>query len=201
METAFEGGSTTTFFSLYIDVLSWESRRPGQSKSVPCLTAKSSRYKRWRPPAACKPLHWGASLTTTTANTSPSTFFGLASICVYLTSSNLFSIFTTGRLPGDDYDISTTTRDASPSNLFTTPQISSATMCNYIYVRLPALFSSARFCPNSKLEIHVPLLTQVCHLQKELKCQHHYHLVESWCPKYIQTERRCVPTIVSKQYW
>ncbi|KAH6953747.1 hypothetical protein BKA56DRAFT_504711, partial [Ilyonectria sp. MPI-CAGE-AT-0026] len=28
-----------------------------------------------------------------------------------------------------------------------------------------------------------------------------YHLVESWCPKYIETERRCLPTIVSRQYW
>lgn len=37
--------------------------------------------------------------------------------------------------------------------------------------------------------------------QKEWSCQHHYHLVESWCPKYIETERRCPPTIVSKQYW
>ncbi|KAL6855654.1 hypothetical protein J3F83DRAFT_718567 [Trichoderma novae-zelandiae] len=39
------------------------------------------------------------------------------------------------------------------------------------------------------------------YIYKELKCQHHYHLVESWCPKYIATERRCTPTIVSKQYW
>lgn len=120
--------------------LSWESRRPGQSKSVPCLTAKPSRYKRWRPPAACKLLHWGASLTTPTANTSPSTFFGLASICVYLTSSNLFFNTHLGRLPGDENEISTTAREASSSNLFTITQTSSATMCNYIYVRLPALF-------------------------------------------------------------
>ncbi|PNP50347.1 hypothetical protein THARTR1_08951 [Trichoderma harzianum] len=46
----------------------------------------------------------------------------------------------------------------------------------------------------------VPVLT-ASHINKELKCQHHYHLVESWCPKYIATERRCTPTIVSKQYW
>ncbi|KAG4280415.1 hypothetical protein FPRO06_11748 [Fusarium proliferatum] len=39
------------------------------------------------------------------------------------------------------------------------------------------------------------------YIYKELSCQHHYHLVESWCPKYIETERRCPPTIVSKQYW
>ncbi|EGR46998.1 uncharacterized protein TRIREDRAFT_109346 [Trichoderma reesei QM6a] len=39
------------------------------------------------------------------------------------------------------------------------------------------------------------------YIYKELKCQHHYHLVESWCPKYIATERRCTPIIVSKQYW
>ncbi|KAF5962419.1 hypothetical protein FBULB1_14194 [Fusarium bulbicola] len=38
------------------------------------------------------------------------------------------------------------------------------------------------------------------YIYKELSCQHHYHLVESWCPKYIETERRCPPTIVSKQY-
>lgn len=38
-------------------------------------------------------------------------------------------------------------------------------------------------------------------LQKELSCQHHYHLVESWCPKYIETQKRCPPTVVSKQYW
>ena len=37
--------------------------------------------------------------------------------------------------------------------------------------------------------------------QKELSCQHHYHLVESWCPKYIETQRRCPPTIAGKQYW
>ncbi|KAG5917531.1 hypothetical protein E4U42_007207, partial [Claviceps africana] len=36
---------------------------------------------------------------------------------------------------------------------------------------------------------------------KELSCQHHYHLVESWCSKYIETARRCPPTIVSRQYW
>ncbi|KAH8669266.1 hypothetical protein BGZ61DRAFT_364192, partial [Ilyonectria robusta] len=30
---------------------------------------------------------------------------------------------------------------------------------------------------------------------------HHYHLVESWCPKDIETERRCLPTIVCRQYW
>lgn len=74
-------------------------------------------------------------------------------------------------------------------------------MCNYIYVRLPALFFYPILYSKTKLGFRVPLLTQVCDLQKELKCQHHYHLVESWCPKYIQTERRCVPTIVSKQYW
>ncbi|KFH41735.1 hypothetical protein ACRE_075270 [Hapsidospora chrysogenum ATCC 11550] len=39
------------------------------------------------------------------------------------------------------------------------------------------------------------------YIYKELSCQHHYHLVESWCPKYIETQRRCPPTIVSKQYW
>ncbi|KAK9436605.1 uncharacterized protein G6M90_00g009420 [Metarhizium brunneum] len=39
------------------------------------------------------------------------------------------------------------------------------------------------------------------YIYKELSCQHHYHLVESWCSKYIETERRCPPTIVSKQYW
>ncbi|KAH6977709.1 hypothetical protein EDB80DRAFT_593491 [Ilyonectria destructans] len=33
--------------------------------------------------------------------------------------------------------------------------------------------------------------------QKKLSCQHHYHLVDSWCPKYIETERRCQPTIAS----
>lgn len=37
-------------------------------------------------------------------------------------------------------------------------------------------------------------------LQRELSCQHHYHLVQSWCPKYIETEKRCPPTIVCKQY-
>ncbi|GJN73434.1 hypothetical protein PLICBS_007512 [Purpureocillium lilacinum] len=39
------------------------------------------------------------------------------------------------------------------------------------------------------------------YIYKELSCQHHYHLVESWCSKYIETERRCPPTVVSKQYW
>ncbi|KAH7237904.1 hypothetical protein B0J15DRAFT_406218 [Fusarium solani] len=39
------------------------------------------------------------------------------------------------------------------------------------------------------------------YIYKELSCQHHYYLVESWCPKYIETERRCLPTIVSRQYW
>ncbi|KAG9250622.1 uncharacterized protein F5Z01DRAFT_349434 [Emericellopsis atlantica] len=39
------------------------------------------------------------------------------------------------------------------------------------------------------------------YIYKELSCQHHYHLVESWCPKYIETQKRCPPTIVSKQYW
>ncbi|KAH7165409.1 hypothetical protein EDB81DRAFT_838177 [Dactylonectria macrodidyma] len=34
------------------------------------------------------------------------------------------------------------------------------------------------------------------YIYKELSCQHHYHLVESWCPKYIETERRCPPTIL-----
>ncbi|KAL3962378.1 hypothetical protein ACCO45_003901 [Purpureocillium lilacinum] len=38
------------------------------------------------------------------------------------------------------------------------------------------------------------------YIYKELSCQHHYHLVESWCSKYIETERRCPPTVVSKQY-
>jgi hypothetical protein len=37
--------------------------------------------------------------------------------------------------------------------------------------------------------------------QKELSCEHHYHLVESWCPKYIETQKRCTPNVVSKQYW
>ncbi|KAG6000514.1 hypothetical protein E4U21_005396 [Claviceps maximensis] len=37
--------------------------------------------------------------------------------------------------------------------------------------------------------------------QRELRCQHHYHLVESWCKKYIETERRCTPIVVTKQYW
>ncbi|KAH7302990.1 hypothetical protein B0I35DRAFT_336238, partial [Stachybotrys elegans] len=35
----------------------------------------------------------------------------------------------------------------------------------------------------------------------KLSCQHHYHLVESWCPKYIATGRRCPPVVVRKQYW
>ncbi|KAH6881031.1 hypothetical protein B0T10DRAFT_531614 [Thelonectria olida] len=35
------------------------------------------------------------------------------------------------------------------------------------------------------------------YIYKELSCRHHYHLVESWCPKYIETERRCPPTIVT----
>ncbi|KFA66700.1 hypothetical protein S40285_04996 [Stachybotrys chlorohalonatus IBT 40285] len=39
------------------------------------------------------------------------------------------------------------------------------------------------------------------YIYRELSCQHHYHLVESWCPKYIETERRCPPVVVSKQYW
>ncbi|KAH6952387.1 hypothetical protein BKA56DRAFT_605475 [Ilyonectria sp. MPI-CAGE-AT-0026] len=39
------------------------------------------------------------------------------------------------------------------------------------------------------------------YIHKELSCQHHYYIVESWCPKYIKTERRCPPTIVRKQYW
>ncbi|KAH7186620.1 hypothetical protein DER44DRAFT_681727 [Fusarium oxysporum] len=39
------------------------------------------------------------------------------------------------------------------------------------------------------------------YIYKELSCQHYYHLVQSWCPKYIETERRCLPTIVSRQYW
>ncbi|CAH0015218.1 unnamed protein product, partial [Clonostachys rhizophaga] len=39
------------------------------------------------------------------------------------------------------------------------------------------------------------------YIYKELSCQHHYHLVESWCPKYIETQQRCTPKIVSKQYW
>lgn len=38
-------------------------------------------------------------------------------------------------------------------------------------------------------------------MQKELSCQHHYHLVESWCPEYIETQKRCKPKVVSKQYW
>ncbi|KAH6951023.1 hypothetical protein BKA56DRAFT_564912 [Ilyonectria sp. MPI-CAGE-AT-0026] len=39
------------------------------------------------------------------------------------------------------------------------------------------------------------------YIHKELSCQHHHYIVESWCPKYIKTERRCPPTIVRKQYW
>ncbi|KAH7319579.1 hypothetical protein B0I35DRAFT_352877 [Stachybotrys elegans] len=39
------------------------------------------------------------------------------------------------------------------------------------------------------------------YIYRELSCQHHYHLVESWCPKYIATEKRCPPVVVSKQYW
>ncbi|CEJ80689.1 hypothetical protein VHEMI00860 [[Torrubiella] hemipterigena] len=39
------------------------------------------------------------------------------------------------------------------------------------------------------------------YIYKELSCQHHYHLVESWCSKYIATERRCPPKVISKQYW
>ncbi|KAG6263819.1 hypothetical protein E4U49_002043 [Claviceps purpurea] len=62
-------------------------------------------------------------------------------------------------------------------------------MCNYIYVRSP-----------SPLYYPSPDADQLS-LQKELSCQHHYHLVESWCSKYIETERRCRPNIVSKQYW
>ena len=38
-------------------------------------------------------------------------------------------------------------------------------------------------------------------VQRELSCQHFYHLVESWCEEYIETGRRCPPKIVSKQYW
>ncbi|KFA48711.1 hypothetical protein S40293_09769 [Stachybotrys chartarum IBT 40293] len=39
------------------------------------------------------------------------------------------------------------------------------------------------------------------YIYRELSCQHYYHLVESWCPKYIETERRCPPVVVLKQYW
>lgn len=75
-------------------------------------------------------------------------------------------------------------------------------MCNYIYVS----------CATGNL-VMVMVMTRIIrkrvrqgivtnnYTQKELSCQHHYHLVESWCPKYIETERRCPPTIVSKQYW
>ncbi|CAI6090983.1 unnamed protein product, partial [Clonostachys chloroleuca] len=38
------------------------------------------------------------------------------------------------------------------------------------------------------------------YIYKELSCQHHYHLVESWCPKYTESQQRCAPKIVSKQY-
>ncbi|ATY65454.1 hypothetical protein A9K55_002000 [Cordyceps militaris] len=38
------------------------------------------------------------------------------------------------------------------------------------------------------------------YIYRELSCQHHYHLVQSWCSKYIETEKRCPPTIVCKQY-
>jgi hypothetical protein len=62
-------------------------------------------------------------------------------------------------------------------------------MCNYIYVR----------CPEYVSFLFPFVLTSP--QQKELSCQHHYYLVESWCSKYIETERRCPPTIVSKQYW
>lgn len=63
-------------------------------------------------------------------------------------------------------------------------------MCNYIYVRCPVYVISFLF----------PFVL-TSPQQKELSCQHHYHLVESWCSKYIETERRCPPTIVRKQYW
>ncbi|KAJ9412764.1 hypothetical protein QL093DRAFT_2090707 [Fusarium oxysporum] len=59
-------------------------------------------------------------------------------------------------------------------------------MCNYIYVSTAPI---------------VTFLTDTYPAQKELSCQHYYHLVQSWCPKYIETERRCLPTIVSRQYW
>ncbi|KAH8662781.1 hypothetical protein BGZ61DRAFT_296253, partial [Ilyonectria robusta] len=39
------------------------------------------------------------------------------------------------------------------------------------------------------------------YIYKEFSCQHHYQLVEFWCPKYIEIERRCLLTIVRKQYW
>ncbi|KAI3573363.1 hypothetical protein IWW34DRAFT_794183 [Fusarium oxysporum f. sp. albedinis] len=59
-------------------------------------------------------------------------------------------------------------------------------MCNYIYVRTAPI---------------VTFLTDTYPTQKVLSCQHYYHLVQSWCPKYMKTERRCQPTIVSRQYW
>lgn len=113
-----------------------------------------------------------------------------------------FSIFTLIDCLGDDNDISITIREAPHYNLF--PYLRShqqpcATTSTYDCQ--PSFFFLLDPIFELEAENHVPLLTQVCHLQKELKCQHHYHLVESWCPKYIQTERRCVPTIVSKQYW
>ncbi|KND85068.1 hypothetical protein TOPH_09301 [Tolypocladium ophioglossoides CBS 100239] len=53
-------------------------------------------------------------------------------------------------------------------------------MCNYIY---PSALPNAVHANKPAAE------------QKELSCQHHYHLVESWCSKYIETERRCPPTV------
>ncbi|KAH7304587.1 hypothetical protein B0I35DRAFT_340639, partial [Stachybotrys elegans] len=39
------------------------------------------------------------------------------------------------------------------------------------------------------------------YIYRELSCQHYYYLVESWCLKYIATEKRCPPVVSRKQYW
>ncbi|PWI69134.1 hypothetical protein PCL_01519 [Purpureocillium lilacinum] len=74
--------------------------------------------------------------------------------------------------------------------------------------RLPGLLSTPLPLDDGSLLQPPPCATtSMCvqpsswsHHRKELSCQHHYHLVESWCSKYIETERRCPPTVVSKQY-
>ncbi|KAH7303042.1 hypothetical protein B0I35DRAFT_365679 [Stachybotrys elegans] len=39
------------------------------------------------------------------------------------------------------------------------------------------------------------------YIYRKYSCQHYYYLVDSWCPKYIETWKKCDPVVVRNQYW
>lgn len=32
-------------------------------------------------------------------------------------------------------------------------------------------------------------------------CEHFFYIVDSWCEEYIETQKRCEPIVIGKEYW